>query len=54
MTFLETIGQHFRHTQISGQFATTARAEPHVMGIGAIAAPSIETVATGIARENLG
>ena len=54
MAFLETIEQHFRHTQISRQFSTGARAEPHDMGIGAIDTRSIETVATGIARERLG
>ena len=54
MTFLETIEQHFRHTQISWQFAIAARAEPHDMGIGAIAARSIEAAPTGIERVHLG
>jgi hypothetical protein len=50
MPFSETIGQHFRHTQISPHFPTHARAEPHDMGAGAIDVRAIEILSTGMER----
>jgi len=48
IAFFETIEQHFRHTQISCPFLANASAEPHAMGIGAIAPRAIAVPPTGM------